>query len=95
MEIQKKKCSIIKHNEIDAINYCCECKVYMCIKCENHHSELFENHQKLNLNDNIKEIFTGFCKEENHSNKLDYYCKTHNILCCAECIIRKWATQRL
>ena len=37
---------------------------------------------------NIDEIFTGICTEENHSDKLIYFCKNHNKLCCAECITK-------
>ena len=81
-----KKCSLKKHCEIDAIYFCPECKLNFCNKCENHHSELFENHHLFKLDQNKKEIFTGFCKEENHFNKLSYFCKTHNQLCCAACI---------
>ena len=49
MEIQNKKCSSNKH-EINAISYCDLCKIYMCNKCSNLHSELFQNHQAINLN---------------------------------------------
>ena len=35
-----------------------------------------------NLDKDIKEIFTGFCKEDNHYD-LKYLCKTHNLLCCS------------
>ena len=35
MDNKKKKCSFIEHKEIDAINYCAECKRYMCNKCSN------------------------------------------------------------
>ena len=87
MEEQKKKYSLKKHIDNDAITYCYECKLYMCNKCESHHSELFENHHKYSIDEINKEIFTGFCNEENHLNKLEYFCKTHNKLCCAECII--------
>jgi len=58
----------------------------MCNKCSNFHSELFSNHHKYELNKDKKEIFTGLCKEEKHNNELQYYCKIHNILCCAACI---------
>ena len=33
-----------------------------------------------------EEIFTGYCLEKNHPNKLEYFCKNHNQLCCAACI---------
>ena len=60
----------------------------MCNKCESFHSKLFKNHNKIALDKNkdISEIFTGFCKEKNHLDKLDYFCKTHNVLCCSGCI---------
>ena len=88
MENDSFKCSLEKHKEVDAISYCQECKIYMCEKCVNLHSELFTNHHhfKINNEDERKEIFTGLCKEKNHSIELEYYCKTHNILCCSKCI---------
>ena len=62
----------------------------MCHKCEKLHSELFSNHFaiKLGKDKNIDDLFTGLCKEENHSIELKYFCKTHNKLCCAECITK-------
>jgi len=82
----QKKCSSKKHNDINAISYCVECDIYMCNKCMNYHSEILENHHKYNLDKNIEEIFTGICKEKNHRKELDFFCKTHNKLCCAACI---------
>ena len=40
------------------------------------------------LDKNIDEIFTGFCIEKNHVSKLEYFCITHNQLCCASCITK-------
>ena len=82
------KCYNEDHPNTEAIYYCIECKISMCNKCESLHSKLFKKHNKINLdkNDDLSEIFTGFCKEKNHFDKLDYYCKTHNKLCCAGCI---------
>jgi hypothetical protein len=85
MEAQKK-CSLKKHTDINAISYCQECNKYMCNKCENMHNELFEDHHIYKLNENINEIFTGICKELNHKNELEFYCKNHNKLCCSYCI---------
>ena len=82
----KKKCSLNEHNEIDAIIYCQECRVYMCKKCEKVHSGLLKNHHFYSLDKNINEIFTGLCTKPNHSMSLEYFCKTHNQLCCAACI---------
>ena len=85
---QNKKCSSKEHIEIDAINYCSICKVYMCKNCSNFHSKLLSNHNIYNIKEEMKEIFTEFCIEENHGIKLEFYCKNHNILCCAACICK-------
>ena len=85
-----EKCSLKKHSENDAIILCENCRRYMCRICHKHHSELFDNHDvkilESNENVDVNKIFTGFCKEENHSDNLDYFCKNHNKLCCAACI---------
>ena len=83
---EKKKCSSKKHESIDAIYYCQECKIYMCKKCESLHSDLLQHHNPFSLNKSKEEIFTGLCKEVEHFDKLYYFCKTHNQLCCGKCI---------
>ena len=85
-----EKCSSLNHKEIDALSFCGECKLYMCNKCDKFHAEMFQNHIsiKLEKGKDIKEIFTGFCKEKCHKAKLNYFCKKHNELCCAECITK-------
>ena len=88
MEFKKIKCSSKDDQEIDAISYCGECKINMCNKCAKYHTKLFQNHQIYNLNKNIEDIFTGFCKELNHSERLDFFCKNHNTLCCAACLCK-------
>ena len=87
MEVNKR-CSNSKHSEINAISYCTECNLYLCNKCLNIHIEYLETHHIINLNKNNKEIFTGFCQEVNHKNKLEYYCKNHNKLCCVACLCK-------
>ena len=82
------KCSFNDHKKIDAIKLCSECKIYMCNKCEKLHSGLFLNHHLFNIEQDINDIFSGFCKEENHFDKLDYFCKSHNVLCCSSCIVK-------
>ena len=84
-----KKCSSKEHLEVNAINYCSKCEIYMCNKCEKIHSNLFPNHQSFNINQDLKDIFTGFCKEERHHQfPLEFFCKNHNSLCCAACIAK-------
>ncbi len=86
MDMKKEKCSYVENKEIDAINFCGECKKYMCNKCANYHKGFFEYHILYNIDKNIKDIFTGFCIEENHKDKLEFLCKTHNKLCCLACL---------
>ena len=88
MEINKIKCSSTDHGEINANSYCLECKVYICNKCEIFHSKLFNNHHLFSLEKDIEDIFTGFCKIKNHHEELLFFCKNHNILCCAACICK-------
>ena len=71
---------------MNAICYCIDCNLYLCNQCSNNHKEYLEIHQIINLDKNNKEIFTGFCKEQNHKGKLEYYCKNHNELCCSSCL---------
>ena len=86
MEIPKEKSSSKEHEEIDAISYCQKCQVNMCNKCDNFHSKLFQNHHTYSLDKSTDDIFTGYRKEKKHNNELEYYCKTHNGLCCDSCI---------
>ena len=84
MDIQNQKCSSNKHKDIDAIAYCQECNKYFCNKCKNIHKDILEDHKVINLNE-INEVFINICKEPNHPNKLEFYCKNHNISCCLAC----------
>ena len=83
-----KKCSFEEHNKIDANSFCQECKIYMCNKCKNIHNGFLKKHHTINLANNIIEQFIDICKEKGHTMNLDYFCKTHNILCCAACITK-------
>jgi hypothetical protein len=90
MEKTLLKCSYESHKENEVTSFCYNCKIYMCHKCEKPHSELFSNHHliKNEKDKDIYELFTGLCNEENHFIELKYFCKTHNKLCCAECITK-------
>ena len=88
MESKIKKCFCQKHKEEIANVYCKNCNIYMCNKCLEYHSKLFENHL-LSKNDNDDpDLFTGYCKEENHLELLEFFCKNHNKLCCSSCICK-------
>ena len=85
---QNQKCSIKSHKDLVVIKYCEQCKIFMCNKCLNHHKELFENHQLINLDKNNNEIFIDLCKKIGHEKKFEFFCKTHNELCCIGCITK-------
>jgi len=57
METNKKRCSNKEHENIDAIFFCSECKIYLCNKCETFHSNLFKNHNSNKLGQISDEIF--------------------------------------
>ena len=88
MENEIYKCNFKEHKEINAIIYCQECKINMCNKCSIYHKGLIENHHLININEKNDNTFTGYCPELNHPNKLNYFCKNHNKLCCANCITK-------
>ena len=88
MEIQQKKCSSNKHSNINAITFCYQCQKYLCNKCQNFHSDLYENHIISNIDKQSNEIFTDVCNQENHHIKLEFFCKSHNTLCCSSCICK-------
>ena len=88
MENIKKFCSFKNHNEVESISFCSRCQIYMCNKCLNHHENIFEIHPVIKINELKNEIFTGYCQEENHINKLEFFCKNHNQLCCVSCICK-------
>ena len=79
-------CSMDEHKEIKALIYCQECQRNMCKSCEQYHSNFLKGHHTYSLDKNKNEIFTGLCTNKMHSLELEFYCKTHNQLCCAACI---------
>ena len=90
MELKQRNiyCSLPDHSKIEAMFFCQECRIFMCNKCEKSHSDLFNNHHQFKLDKDINDIFIGFCKEKDHIDKLIYFCKNHNKLCCASCITK-------
>ena len=89
MELEEnKKCSSKDHLNVEAISYCPKCQIYMCNKCNNIHTNLCPKHNQYKLDQDINDIFTGFCKNDKHPMKLEYFCKSHNELCCAACLYK-------
>ena len=89
MNNPKKTCSFQGHEKIPSNIYCISCNIYMCQKCESFHSKLLHNHKIYNIDKiNLEEISQQLCNEEKHNLELQYFCKNHNILCCAKCITK-------
>ena len=86
MENNYKLCSSTEHEKTKANSFCRKCEIYMCKKCEILHSKLLKAHEIFILEKNSDEIFTGLCNEKRHQMELEFFCKTHNQLCCAACI---------
>ena len=88
-DFKNKKCSLKEHQENKAINFCLQCQIYNCNKCDSLHSQLFKNHNTYKLDQNLLNLFEGFCKNPKHNKlKLEYFCKEHNETCCAACLCK-------
>ena len=85
---KNKKCSFKEHQDIEAVFYCQNCNIYMCNKCDKFHSNIFLEHLKFPLDKNNSNIFTGLCTEKDHLNKLLFFCRNHNMLCCSSCLCK-------
>ena len=92
MSSKKIFCSLPDHSNEEAEFFCPECKMNMCNNCNKMHSNFFRSlhHQyKIEKEKEYNNIsLTGLCQEKNHFQELIYYCQTHNILCCAFCIVK-------
>jgi hypothetical protein len=88
MEKPKKNCSTKAHWNKIAKKYCITCKKYLCEICSETHNTCDRQHELYSIDkvDNLS--FTGNCKEHNHPNKLEYFCKDDNKLCCAACLCK-------
>ena len=65
MELKEYKCT--NHEDIEAIIFCPQCRIYMCNKCKQMHSDLLKSHIIFNLDKKTKDIFIGICTDENHN----------------------------
>ena len=77
------KCSTKNHENQKGYKYCIMCNIFMCHQCFYTHQKLFSNHHLIDLNEDFSKLYTFLCKED--LKKLEYYCRSHNQLCCASC----------
>ena len=88
MENSIKKCYNKAHANKKAVKYCLICNKHLCEICASSHFKCDREHELYSLDNDLNLNFTGTCNEKNHPNNLDYYCSTHNNLCCAACLCK-------
>ena len=88
MEKSIKKCYLKSHSNKKAVKYCPNCKKYLCEICVASHNKCDRKHELLPEDKEMNLKTKGICTESNHPNKLNYYCITHNNLCCAACLCK-------
>ena len=47
-----------------------------------------QNHITIKLDKDNPDLFTNYCNIKNHFDKLKFFCKSHNTLCCSICICK-------
>ncbi|VDI59110.1 Hypothetical predicted protein [Mytilus galloprovincialis] len=72
--------------------FCPQCEDFLCGACQNHHkvAKLLISHQTISIVEYMK--LPTFIKNVNikcadHENIFEFYCKTHDNLCCKQCLI--------
>ena len=88
MEKSIKKCQSKSHAPKKAVKYCLNCNKYLCEICAASHNKSDRKHELFSIEKEMKLNIAGTCTEPNHPNKLNYYCLTHNNLCCAACLCK-------
>ena len=90
MDTKQIFCSLPDHSKEEANFFCPECKMHMCNSCNTMHSNFFKSlHHPYKLEkENSDNFSTGLCQVKDHFQELTYFCKTHNVLCCALCIVK-------
>ncbi|XP_063410741.1 uncharacterized protein LOC134693765 [Mytilus trossulus] len=86
-------CDICQSRHISkaAEEYCPVCEEALCTECKDHHNlaNASKNHQTISIDEYnklpafIREI-KQYCEE--HGNRFEFFCPTHNELCCKRCI---------
>lgn len=89
-ENSENKCSNQEHKDLPAEFYCPQCKIYMCKTCASFHNNMFSSHNPTPIEPSRPEEsleFSGLCPlPKHHYAPFDYYCLSHQELCCSACI---------
>ncbi|XP_071141818.1 protein wech-like [Mytilus edulis] len=86
-------CTLCKEDNVttDAVLWCTECEVFLCVECEKHHkrSRLSKDHKTISaatyheLPSFIKAT-SNLCKV--HDKNFELYCSFHACACCVHCV---------
>ncbi|XP_076084488.1 uncharacterized protein LOC143055240 [Mytilus galloprovincialis] len=92
----KDFCSLCKEDDVtsDAVIWCTECEVFLCVECEKHHkrSRSSKDHNTISA-ENYHELpsfikaTSNLCKV--HNRKFELYCSFHACACCVHCTTDK------
>ncbi|XP_052085866.1 uncharacterized protein LOC127723334 [Mytilus californianus] len=88
----KDFCTLCKEDNVtsDAVTWCTECEVFLCVECEKHHnrSRTSKDHKTISA-ENYHELpsfikgTSNLCKV--HDRKFELYCSFHACACCVHC----------
>ncbi|XP_071141821.1 uncharacterized protein [Mytilus edulis] len=92
----KDFCTLCKEDNVttDAVTWCTECDVFLCVECEKHHkrSQTSKDHKTISA-ENYHELpsfikaTSNLCKI--HGKKFELYCSFHACACCVHCTTDK------
>ncbi|CAG2196812.1 unnamed protein product [Mytilus edulis] len=78
----------------DAVTWCTECEVFLCMDCEKHHKKsiMSKDHKTMSIKDYHKlptfmQEISSQCKD--HKKKFELYCSFHACPCCVQCVTDK------
>ncbi|KAL3884098.1 hypothetical protein ACJMK2_030320 [Sinanodonta woodiana] len=83
-----------EHKSEPAVQFCVECKEGLCETCLKFHQKLSatKDHKTININEisnnleNLLKLGNGFGCPKHASKEIEFFCKTHDIVCCATCL---------
>ncbi|VDI24781.1 Hypothetical predicted protein [Mytilus galloprovincialis] len=92
----KDFCSLCKEDNVttDAVTWCTECDVFLCVECEKHHrrSRTSKDHKTISAENyhglpSFIKATSNLCKI--HGKNFELYCSFHACACCVHCTTDK------
>ncbi|CAC5355936.1 unnamed protein product [Mytilus coruscus] len=98
----KDICTLCQDDDVSsqAVTWCTECEVFLCIDCDNHHkkSRTSKYHKTVSTEDYHKlpsfmQEISSQCQE--HYKKFELYCTFHACPCCVQCVTKHQKCQEM